>query len=109
MRAAAMAVLPENEALLSTSMKSVGEAMSIGWNFAESLQKALRWMETGLTGLNEVAIPGAESLGAEGTGADGSGAKDAIRAALTRPTPDRLLVAAQAFRHGLPIAADHAA
>src|SRR5260370_22171345 len=100
---------PGTEALLSTSMKSVGEAMSIGRNFAESLQKALRSMETGLTGLNEVAIPGAESLGAEGTGADGSGAKDAIRAALTRPTPDRLLVAAQAFRHGLPIAADHAA
>ena len=44
---------------LTTSMKSVGETMSIGRNFHESFQKALRSLEIGLTGLNEVAIPGA--------------------------------------------------
>ncbi|HYM02751.1 MAG TPA: carbamoyl-phosphate synthase large subunit, partial [Stellaceae bacterium] len=81
---------PGAEALLTTSMKSVGEAMSIGRSFAESVQKALRSMETGLTGFNEVEIPGAAS-----------GDKNAVRAALTRPTPDRLLVIAQAYRHGL--------
>src|ERR1700758_2000896 len=48
---------PGAEALLTTSMKSVGEAMSVGRTFAESLQKALRSMETGLTGLNEIEIP----------------------------------------------------
>ncbi len=81
---------PGAEPLLSTSMKSVGEAMSIGRCFAESVQKALRSMETGLTGFNEVEIPGAAS-----------GDKNAIRAALARPTPDRLLVIAQAYRLGL--------
>ncbi|MBO6784492.1 MAG: carbamoyl-phosphate synthase large subunit, partial [Alphaproteobacteria bacterium] len=87
---------PGTEPTLTTSMKSVGEAMSIGRTFAESLQKAFRSMETGLTGLNEVAIPGAKSRG-EGRGVD----EDAVFAALGRPTPDRLLVIAQAFRHGL--------
>ena len=78
---------------LTTSMKSVGEAMAIGRSFQESLQKVLRSMETGLTGLNDIAIPGAEE-----------GAVDAIRAALGQPTPDRLLLIAQAFRHGVDIA-----
>ena len=84
---------PGTEPLLNTSMKSVGEAMSIGRTFAESLQKALRSMETMLTGLNEVEIPGA-------AGAD---PRDAIRKALASPTPDRLLVIAQAFREGFDI------
>lgn len=77
--------------LLGTAMKSVGEVMAIGRTFQESLQKALRGLETGLTGLNEVEIPGL------GLGDD----KNAIRAALGSPTPDRLLTAAQAMRHGL--------
>ena len=47
-----------NFATLTTSMKSVGEAMAIGRTFQESLQKALRSLETGLTGLDEIAIPG---------------------------------------------------
>ncbi len=81
---------PGAEPLLTTSMKSVGEVMAIGRTFAESLQKALRGLETGLTGLNEVEIPGI------GTGDD----KNAIRAALGTPTPDRLLKVAQALRHG---------
>ncbi len=89
---------PGAEPLLTTSMKSVGEAMAIGRSFAESVQKALRSMETGLTGFNEVEIAGA-----------GAGDKNAIRAALAKPTPDRLLVIAQAFRPGLTIAEIHAA
>src|SRR5260221_597209 len=81
---------PGAEAILTTSMKSVGEAMSIGRTFQESLQKALRSMETGLTGLNEIDIKGAPD-------------KAAIVGALSRPTPDRILVIAQAFRHGLSV------
>ena len=81
---------PGAEAILTTSMKSVGEAMSIGRTFQESLQKALRSMETGLTGLNEIEIKGAPD-------------KSAIVGALSRPTPDRILVIAQAFRHGLSV------
>src|SRR5690242_8570087 len=81
---------PGAEALLTTSMKSVGEAMSIGRTFQESLQKALRSMETGLTGLNEIEIKGAPD-------------KAAIVGALSKPTPDRILVIAQAFRHGLSV------
>src|SRR5476649_1162680 len=93
---------PGAEALLSTSMKSVGEAMAIGRCFAESVQKALRSMETGLTGFNEVAIAGA-------VGGGGAVDRDVVSAALARPTPDRLLVIAQAFRHGLGAAEIHAA
>jgi len=81
---------PGAEALLTTSMKSVGEAMSIGRTFQESLQKALRSMETGLTGLNEIDIMGAPE-------------KTAIVGALSRATPDRILVIAQAFRFGLSV------
>ena len=81
---------PSTDALLTTSMKSVGEAMSVGRTFAESLQKALRSMETGLSGLDEIVIPGVD----EDT-------DDALRAALARPAPDRLLVVAQALRHGM--------
>jgi carbamoyl-phosphate synthase large subunit len=90
---------PGTDRLLNTSMKSVGEAMSMGRSFQESLQKAFRSMETGLTGLNEVVIPDAEE----------SDGKEAIVAALARPTPDRLLVIAQAFRHGLSVAEVQAA
>jgi carbamoyl-phosphate synthase large subunit len=87
---------PGAEPILTTSMKSVGEAMAIGRNFAESLQKALRSMETGLTGLNEVEIPGALN-------AEGNVDRDAVRTALAAPRPDRLLTIAQAFRHGLTL------
>src|SRR5438477_6362915 len=74
---------PGAEALLTTSMKSVGEAMSIGRTFQESLQKALRSMETGLSGFDEIEL---------------SGDKNKIRAALARATPDRLRLMAQAMR-----------
>ncbi len=79
---------------LTTAMKSVGEVMAIGRTFAESLQKALRSMETGLTGLNDMVFEGI------GQGDD----KNAIRAALGTPSPDRILKIAQALRMGV----DHA-
>src|SRR5437763_16254139 len=85
---------PGTEPLLSTWMKSVGEAMSIGRSFAESVQKALRSMETGLDGFDEVAIEGVEGAGPEDV-------KAVVKAALARPSPDRLLLIAQAYRHGL--------
>ena len=72
---------PGAEPVLTTSMKSVGEVMAIGRTFSESLQKALRSLENGLTGLDEVTIEGI------GQGDD----KNAVRAALGTPTPDRLL------------------
>ena len=84
---------PGAEPMLSTAMKSVGEAMAIGRTFAESLQKAMRSLETGLCGLDPIEIPGL------GEGDDAN----AFRAALAAPTPDRLRVTAQAIRHGLPI------
>jgi carbamoyl-phosphate synthase large subunit len=89
---------PGTEPLLTTSMKSVGEAMSIGRSFAESVQKALRSMETGLTGFDEVAIEGVESAG-----------KEVVKAALAKPVPERLLLVAQAYRHGLTTPEIHAA
>ncbi|PLW79114.1 carbamoyl-phosphate synthase large subunit [Cohaesibacter celericrescens] len=82
---------PGAEPILSTAMKSVGEVMAIGRTFQESLQKALRGLETGLTGVNEVEI--------EGLGQDDD--KNAIRAALAKATPDRLLKVAQAIRLGV--------
>ena len=82
--------------VLTTSMKSVGEAMAIGRTFQESLQKALRSLETGLTGLDEIAIEGFDPA----KGVDDADNKAAIRAALGTPTPDRLLKVAQAMRLG---------
>src|SRR6185437_12964272 len=90
---------PGAEPVLTTSMKSVGEAMAIGRTFAESLQKALRSLETGLTGLDEINIPGL------GQGDD----KNAIRAALGTPTQDRVLAVAQAMRLGMSDTDIHAA
>jgi carbamoyl-phosphate synthase large subunit len=81
---------PGAEPTLTTAMKSVGEVMAIGRTFQESLQKALRGLETGLTGLDEIEIPG--------IGHDDD--RNAIRAALGTPTPDRLRMVAQAIRMG---------
>ncbi|MDA0662495.1 MAG: carbamoyl-phosphate synthase large subunit [Proteobacteria bacterium] len=97
---------PGTEALLNTQMKSVGEAMSIGRTFQESLQKALRSMETGLTGLNEVVIEGIEPDDGSGKGKID---ESAVLAALNVPSPDRILTVAQAVRHGLSTDAIHAA
>ena len=83
-----------SEPLLGTAMKSVGEVMAIGRNIHESMQKALRGLETGLSGFNTVDhLEGAS--------------RDDIVAALAKPTPDRLLIAAQALREGLTVAEIH--
>ena len=87
---------PGSEPTLTTSMKSVGEAMAIGRTFQESLQKALRSLETGLTGLDEITIEGYDV----DKGIEDNDNKNAIRAALGTPTPDRLLKVAQAMRLG---------
>ncbi|MCB1353742.1 MAG: carbamoyl-phosphate synthase large subunit, partial [Rhodobacteraceae bacterium] len=86
---------PGAEPLLTTAMKSVGEAMAIGRTFHESVQKTLCSLETGLTGFDEVEIDGV------GEGTPLAEVKAAVTKALSLRTPDRLRVAAQAMRHGL--------
>ncbi|MAN74297.1 MAG: carbamoyl phosphate synthase large subunit [Henriciella sp.] len=76
-----------SEPFLTTAMKSVGEAMAIGRNFQESVQKALCSLETGLSGFDEPEVTGTEAL----------------HSALARPTPDRLLHVAQALREGFTV------
>ncbi|KEP70147.1 carbamoyl-phosphate synthase large subunit [Thioclava sp. BHET1] len=75
---------------LTTAMKSVGEVMAIGRTFHESMQKALASMETGLSGFDEIEIPGAPDTAA-------------IIKAISAQTPDRIRLIAQAMRHGLSL------
>lgn len=84
---------PGSSPVLTTAMKSVGEVMAIGRTFQESLQKALRGLETGLTGFDEIIIP----EHAEGD------EKSSIRSAIAIPSPDRLRYIAEAMRAGLPL------
>ncbi|PAX09372.1 carbamoyl-phosphate synthase large subunit [Sphingomonas lenta] len=84
-----------SEAVLSTAMKSVGEVMAIGRNIHESTQKALRGLETGLSGFDEVE----RLIGAP---------RAEIEAALATASPDRLLIAAQALREGFSVEEVHA-
>ncbi len=79
---------PGSEPYLTTAMKSVGETMAIGRTIHESMQKALASMESGLTGFDEIEIEGAPE-------------KPAILMALSKQTPDRIRVIAQAMRLGL--------
>ena len=79
---------PGSEPNLTTAMKSVGEAMSIGRTIHESMQKALASMESGLTGFDEIDIPGAPD-------------QAALVKAISQQTPDRLRTIAQAMRHGM--------
>lgn len=81
--------------ILTTSMKSVGEVMAMGRSFEESMQKALRALEKGLSGFDEVQI--------SPTNINTPPHIDQIRAALARPTPQRILYVAQAFRHGVSV------
>ena len=83
-----------SDATLTTSMKSVGEVMAIGRNIQESMQKALRGLETGLSGFDPLFPRGTE--------------RATIEAALSRPTAERLLAVADAFRHGMSAEAVHA-
>ncbi|MGE0665736.1 MAG: carbamoyl-phosphate synthase large subunit [Sphingomonadales bacterium] len=85
---------PNSEPTLTTSMKSVGESMAIGRCFAESLQKALYSLETGLTGLSEIEVPGYDPEDQD---------KEAVLAAISKPTPERILYIGQAFREGLSL------
>jgi carbamoyl-phosphate synthase large subunit len=87
---------PGTPATLTTSMKSVGEAMAIGRSFNEALQKGLRSLETGLSGLDDLEQPG-------------DGSKEAHIASLATPKPDRVLNVAQAFRAGLTVEEIHQA
>jgi len=82
-----------SDTTLTTAMKSVGEVMAIGRTFAESVQKALRSMETGLSGFDDIELEGL------GQGDD----KNVIRAAVSKPTPDRILKVAQALRLGFDV------
>src|SRR5690554_6474237 len=88
---------PGAENTLTTAMKSVGEVMAIGRTFQESLQKALRGLETGLTGLDEIGIPGYVA------GAPEDDNDNAVRAAISVPTPQRLLYVAEAMRLGMSL------
>ncbi|HDZ53135.1 MAG: carbamoyl-phosphate synthase large subunit [Sulfitobacter litoralis] len=88
---------PGSEPYLTTAMKSVGEAMAIGRTIHESLQKALASMESGLTGFDEVDIPGLDS----DLPADAAQNEAALIAAISKQTPDRMRTIAQAMRHGM--------
>ncbi len=81
---------------LTTAMKSVGEAMSIGRSFEESLQKAMRSLEKGLNGLAPLApLPSETDSDEEET------LRDKILSNVGKPTPQRLLHIADALRHGI--------
>ncbi len=79
---------------LSSTMKSVGEAMAMGRSFAESLQKALRSMETGLNGLDPVDLDGFDPAQPD---------LDVLRGAMAQPTNKRLLLIADGLRHGMEV------
>lgn len=81
---------PTANSRLTTQMKSVGEAMSIGRNFKESLQKALRSLETDLNGLGEITIEGDDQLAQ-------------LRLELKEASDNRLLYVAEAFRRGFEL------
>ena len=85
---------PNADPTLTTSMKSVGEAMAIGRTFAESVQKALRSLDIGLCGFNEIMTE---------QDTDEDAGKAAMRARLAAPRADRLLVAAEALRRGVSV------
>ncbi|WP_187429022.1 Carbamoyl-phosphate synthase large chain [Roseobacter fucihabitans] len=94
---------PGSEPNLTTAMKSVGEAMAIGRTIHESLQKALASMESGLTGFDEIDIPG---VGVDPWGIEGAD-RAAIIKAISQQTPDRMRTIAQAMRHGMSDADIH--
>ncbi len=88
---------PLSDSVLSTQMKSVGEAMSIGRSFAESLQKGFRSIEKGFSGLSQVLIEGTDPHQSYEAN------KPAIQKALKRPSHIRMLEIAQAMRMGCPV------
>jgi carbamoyl-phosphate synthase large subunit len=86
---------PQADDRLTTQMKSVGEVMAIGRTFQESLQKALRGLEIGISGLDEVVDLNADDAG------------DKMRREMRHPGPDRLLYVADAFRSGMSLEEVH--
>ncbi|MGQ0656527.1 MAG: carbamoyl-phosphate synthase large subunit [Chromatiales bacterium] len=86
---------PQADDRLTTQMKSVGEVMAIGRTFQESLQKALRGLETGMDGLNEIS---------ERAGAD---ALTELKREMCTPGSRRLWYVADAFRNGLALKEVH--
>ncbi len=88
---------PGSEPYLTTAMKSVGETMAIGRTIHESLQKALASMESGLTGFDEIDIPGFNANAAQ----DAPENVAAITKAIAKTTPDRMRTIVQAMRHGM--------
>ena len=83
---------PGSDPMLSSSMKSVGEAMAIGKNFKESFQKALRSLEIGLSGFDEFLI---------------SKDIDEIEENLRKTSPERILIIADAIRAGITLSRIH--
>ncbi|MGZ5050804.1 MAG: carbamoyl-phosphate synthase large subunit [Methylobacter sp.] len=88
---------PQADDRLTTQMKSVGEVMAIGRTFQESLQKALRGLEIGITGLDEIIDLNRVD------------AKEKIQREMRHPGPDRLLYVADAFRSGMSLDEVHEA
>lgn len=84
---------PQTSTTLTTQMKSVGEVMAIGSNFQESLQKAIRGLEIGRSGLHSLYNKGDLAR---------------LRGHLREPTPDRLWYIADAFRLKLTLEEIHA-
>ncbi len=82
---------PQAEPVLTTQMKSVGEVMAIGRNFQESVQKALRGLEVGVSGFDEKIEAGATNV------------KETILKELKVPGPERIWYVADAFRHGFSL------
>jgi len=82
---------PQADDRLTTQMKSVGEVMAIGRTFQESLQKALRGLEIGISGLDEIVDLNADD------------AKEKMQREMRHPGPDRLLYVADAFRSGMSL------
>ncbi|MBP1475739.1 carbamoyl-phosphate synthase large subunit [Frateuria sp. MAH-13] len=87
---------PSADARLTTQMKSVGEVMAMGRTFHESLQKALRGLEIGKTGLNPTGLDLASVEG-----------QARVRRELREPRPERVFYVADAFRAGLSLEEIH--
>jgi carbamoyl-phosphate synthase large subunit len=87
---------PQADARLTTQMKSVGEVMAMGRSFHESLQKALRGLEIGKTGLNPTGLDIASEAGLA-----------TLKRELREPRPDRVFHLADAFRAGLSLEEVH--
>ena len=81
------------ENTLTTAMKSVGEAMAIGRNFEESIQKAMRSLEKGLHGLSPLNIKRSEDI---------ETAREEVLADISKPTAQRILFIAEGFKYGIP-------